>query len=106
MYLCSLKLSLSCILVLAIYGSVVKRDPLLTKLGVWDLTGWSLTHVLFYSLLGYRCPDNFKLIMAFGVVWEIVEHLLSRFGVWWYGRVSDIVMNAIGFGLGAFIKCL
>jgi len=24
--------------------------------------------------------------------------------VWWYGRVSDIFMNAIGFWLGYFIS--
>lgn len=88
------------------------RDPLLTKLGIWDLDGWSLTHVLFYILLGYLFPNQFVPLMAAGVLWELTEsYILNRLssrgkctemdsGSWWFGRVSDIPMNAIGFAIG------
>ena len=91
------------------------RDPLLTKLGVWDLDGWSLTHVLFYVLLGYLFPTQFVPLMAAGVLWELTEsHIMTRLSArgkcaemesssWWFGRLSDIPMNALGFYLG---RCL
>ena len=96
------------------------KDPLLTKLGVLDLDGWSLTHVLFYVLLGYLFPEHFVYLMLAGILWEIVEefvlnHLSSldyhskcskilpprdQENRWWFGRVSDIPMNALGFVIG------
>ena len=89
-------------------------DPLLKEIGIGDLTGWSLTHVAFYVLLGCMFPQDFKLLMLIGIIWEIIEHyVLNKIGwtkadclddVWWYGRVSDIFMNAIGFWLGYFIS--
>ena len=59
--------------------------------------------------------------MALGVLWEFIEWSLGALDVpewvrvfagaavpdgegrWWYGRLSDIVMNALGFGLGIWI---
>lgn len=98
------------------------KDPLLTKLGLLDLDGWSLTHVLFYVLLGYLFPDHFVPLMLMGVLWEIVEEfVLNRLSSarskcdkivlprdhenrWWFGRVSDIPMNALGFVIGFHLK--
>lgn len=96
------------------------KDPLLTKLGLMDLDGWSLTHILFYLLLGYLFPDHFVPLMLMGVLWEIVEHFVlnhlkslnyhakctnmllprDQENRWWFGRVSDIPMNALGFAIG------
>lgn len=44
-----------------------KEDPLLMKLGVFDLDGWSMTHVFFYILLGYIFPKSFFTLMVIGV---------------------------------------
>jgi hypothetical protein len=87
-----------------------KSEPLLTEIGIWNLTGWSLTHVAFYAFLGFMFPTDFKLLMLMGVIWEILEQYVLNGvewakadcidDVWWYGRVSDLFMNAIGFWLG------
>ena len=115
-----------CVFLILMYGNyrcsnkaTYFHDPLLTKLGLLDLDGWSLTHVLFYVLLGYLFPKHFVYLMLVGILWEIVEefvlnHLKSvdyhskcakilprdQEARWWFGRVSDIPMNAIGFAIG------
>ena len=75
------------------------KDPLLRKLGVLDLDGWSLTHVLLYMYLGYTFPTHFATIMTGGVIWELLESSQGN-NSWWFGRLSDILVNAIGFLLG------
>jgi hypothetical protein len=78
--------------------------------------GWSLTHLLFYGFLGMAFPDHFIISMVMSVAWEVFEHLLGRV-TWftylierantdsrhpfWYGKPSDILVNAIGFLGGA-----
>ena len=100
------------------------KDPLLTNYGIWDLNGWSLTHIVFFGLLGYFFPKRFVLIMIIGIIWEIVEEKcmyymikdieilnckkenskISEIGsMWWFGRLSDVFMDAIGFGIGYMI---
>ena len=99
------------------------KDPLQTKLGIWDLDGWSLSHLLFYMFIGYHFKGKY-LIAAFllGVLWELFEHYygeerpewLSGYGdcdmqtdrldgSWWYGKWSDIVINLIGLVLGSHL---
>lgn len=97
-------------------------DLLMTKLGVWDLDGWSLTHFTFFAIMGYLFPTHFWLLTALGVSWELLEHLMGRkrpswmggFGDcqlttdqidsthkdWWFGRESDILMNVLGLFVG------
>ena len=96
-------------------------DPFMTKLGVGDLDGWSILHLITFALLGYIYPEEFWFSMFLGVLWEFIEWSLGALDVpewvrvfagaavpdgegrWWYGRLSDIVMNALGFGLGIWI---
>lgn len=100
------------------------HDPLMNKLGVGDLDGWSIAHLLFFMVLGYMYPDTFLISMGLGVGWEAFEHFLGKQrpgylggfgdcittdpaleeGPWWFGRVSDIGMNALGFLLGAYLR--
>jgi len=99
------------------------KDPLQTKLGIWDLDGWSLSHLLFYMFIGYHFKGKY-LIAAFllGVLWELFEHYYGEErpgwlggygdcdmqtdrldGSWWYGKWSDIVINLIGLVLGSHL---
>ena len=99
------------------------KDPLQTKLGIGDLDGWSLSHLLFFMFIGYHFKGKY-LIAAFllGVLWELFEHYYGEErpgwlggygdcdmqtdrldGSWWYGKWSDIVINLIGLVLGSHL---
>ena len=102
------------------------EDILMTKIPVGDLDGWSCAHVMFFALLGYLFPDMFLEAMIAGGIWEGIEAFLGKsrpswmggFGDcdlrtdqvdtthknWWYGRVSDLFMNALGFGIGYYVR--
>jgi len=111
-------ISFLCVTLILLYGSVRCttafhfKDPLLTKLGPFDLDGWSVSHGLFYILLGYLFPDHFILLMFMGILWELMEEfvlnsILPKGGGcqrWWFGRISDIPMNAIGFMIGVALS--
>ena len=92
-------------------------DPLLKKSGIWDLDGWSMMHVGQYIILGYLFPHYFYFIMGLGIIWEGLEFYYERakldifkgYGhcttdsgdqVWWYGKLSDLVCNLVGFRIG------
>ena len=95
------------------------KDPLETPL-VLGLDGWSVTHFLFFLVIGYFFPKTFIFSMTAGICWELFEHWYGKFrpgwlggygdcndlasdndtGNWWYGKWSDIVCNASGFLLG------
>ena len=98
------------------------HDIFMKKLGVADLDGWSILHFVFFAVLGQWFPDMIGPAMAMGVAWELFEAYLGEarpswmggFGDcalttdqldtthrgWWYGRVSDLVVNLAGFLLG------
>ena len=92
-------------------------DPLMTKIGIGDLDGWSVCHFCWYGLMGYIFPTRTLEVMGLGATWEVIEWFLGEtrpailggFGdcphninatnneKWWYGRASDLVVNALGF---------
>ena len=97
------------------------KDPLETRLGIGELDGWSLSHLLFFMFIGYHFKGKY-LIAAFllGVLWELFEHYYGEErpgwlggdcdmgtdrldGRWWYGKWSDIAMNLIGLVLGSHL---
>jgi hypothetical protein len=93
-------------------------DPLMTKIGIYDLDVWSVIHYIYYGGFGYYYPNYFGFIMGGGIGWEIFEHLMGKQRPswlggfddgninikncpnWWYGRKSDILMNVFGFFTG------
>ena len=105
-----------------IYGFIKAKylnhfDILQTKLGVWDLDGWSLTHLVLYFMLTYICPKKWKIIFIIGIIWEVIEsaigtplcQTLRQPGVldcWWYGKVSDVVVNSIGIAVALVVSQL
>ena len=40
--------------------------------------GWSISHFMFYGLLGFLYPTRMKLIMSLGVGWEMFEWAVSH----------------------------
>jgi hypothetical protein len=124
-------LNVLCILVIFINGwwrckYNMGNDILMNiKLG-GDLDGWSITHFLWFTILGYYFPHYFIECLIVGILWEFIEHYLGEnrpswlggFGDcnlgtdqlnsshknWWFGRVSDVVMNIAGFCAGRYIR--
>ena len=118
----------ACFLAICLYGKYRcnnpdYHDPLMKQLGIFDLDGWSLAHIGFFALLGYLYPDTFVVAMGLGIGWELFEQVLGKNrpgalggfgdcittdpaveGPWWFGRISDIVMNVLGFMLGVWLR--
>ena len=99
------------------------KDPLENKI-LFELDGWSMTHYLFFMLVGFIYPQKFIITMIIGIIWELFEHFYGKnrpgwlggygdcnnlatdkiSGNWWYGKWSDILCNSAGFITGAFLK--
>jgi len=118
-----------CLVVIFLYGNYRCKNPeykdiLETKIGIGELDGWSLSHLLFNMLIGYLYSDKY-LIYAFilGCLWEFFEHYYGEKrpgwlggygdcdmstdkldGNWWYGKWSDILMNVFGLFLGYYLR--
>jgi hypothetical protein len=122
------------VLAIVLYGHLLRitksRDPLAARLFhhpvLQDVDGWSVSHLLFFGLLGVMFPDRHLQFLLVGIGWEVVETALgqNRFEVsgrrvqligeqaadgratgaadaYWYGKESDIVMDAIGYAVGS-----
>lgn len=91
------------------------------KLTQYGIDTWSVIHFLFYGFVGYLYPQTLILTMILGILWEIFEFyvgknkpsILKNIGfcstdgkekIWWYGKISDIIVNYIGFIIGKFLK--
>ena len=114
-----------CILVIIAYAIIlcmmnIKKDPLETEPIIWDIDGWSITHFVFFLFLGYLFPGHFLFILILGSSWELVEYWIGKNnktlmrGVecnlnklkkdeWWYGKMSDLFINLLGYLVGAYI---
>ena len=104
------------------------QEPLkktLISIGYIRLDWWSVTHYLFFSILGYWYPNRFVFFLLFGIVWELTEDLLAKdsdtqlvdceqkgrggfVDFWcngyqddyWYGKIDDVLMNMLGYVTG------
>lgn len=102
-------------------------DPLMTKIGIRDLDGWSVSHFCWYGLMGIVFPTYPLEVLGAGALWEGFEWILGKtrpailggFGdcpdnvnakkneKWWYGRFSDLIVNGAGFLTFRFVyNCL
>jgi len=116
-------LGFACISVICLYGRYRSQhpeyhDPLMIKLGLYDLDGWSITHFGFNLFYGYYYPSHWWCAFLCGCLWEGFEHFygetrpgfLGGFGDfkstdpnvnnWWYGRISDPIINLVGLVTG------
>lgn len=122
------------VLFIILYGYFLRRtrarDVLATP--IFDhpicqkIDGWSITHLVFFGILGILYPGNHLQFFAIGVLWEIVEtglgqnnisvsgHRLQLIGeqdddgnttgkedAYWYGKESDLVMDFAGYCVGS-----
>ena len=122
-------IQLICAIIIFIYGKYRCDNPdyediLLNKFNIGDLDGWSATHFLFFSILGYYYPDQIKMAMFGGIMWELFEAYYGHYkptflmgfghcaitdakspeGLWWYGKISDLIMNYGGFIIGRYLR--
>jgi len=102
-------------------GKTIFNHPLLQ-----NFDGWSVTHFLFFGLLGVLYPGRPLQFLIVGAGWEVIETLLGqyKFGMtgsrlqligeqdddgnltgnedaYWYGKESDIVVDMAGYCLGS-----
>jgi len=63
------------------------------------LSGWGLSHVFTYMLLGYFCPSLFWLTFIIGTFFETFECIAFD-----CHDILDIISNTVGFGIGYLIQ--
>ncbi len=121
------------VILIVAYGCYIRargvRDPLAVPLYshpiLQEVDGWSVSHLLFFALLGYLYPGHHLQFLIVGGLWEVVESALGqnrlevsgkrvqligdqaedgsptgKKDAYWYGKESDIVMDALGYALG------
>jgi hypothetical protein len=124
------------VLVIVLYGIFLRktgtRDVLALQLFdhpiCQKIDGWSVSHVVFFGLLGFLYPGRHLQFFVVGVFWEIIETALGQNKIevsgkrlqligeqdetgastgeknaYWYGKESDIVMDAGAYAAGSYL---
>jgi hypothetical protein len=131
-----LGLSIACLLFIVLghrYQSTIQAPLKKEFLRIGDsivVDWWSISHAVYFAVLGWWFPNHFWFFLLFGTAWELIEDYLSKDGdtklvncenkenknkfvqMWcngiqddyWYGKADDILMNTIGFLIGAGLK--
>lgn len=122
------------IMLIVLYGAFLRATKTRDFLGktiynhpiFQDIDGWSVTHFVFFGLLGILYPGQHLQFFLVGFGWEVVETLLGqhKFGMtghrlqligeqdadgnltgnadaYWYGKESDVVVDCFGYALGS-----
>jgi hypothetical protein len=125
------------IIIIIAYGFFLRKtkikDPLTYKIYshpiCQDIDGWSISHVIFFLILGILFPGNYLQFFAVGVLWEIIETILGQHetklsgtrlqligdqdesgvstgkdNAYWYGKESDILADVLGYTIGSYIS--
>ena len=103
-------------------------DPLTTGNKICSICdGWSILHFTLFMICGYLFPKEFIFTTLCGILWELLEYLVSNteysiFDVlrgisqckltdndtigehWFYSKYTDIILNILGFIVGSFIS--
>jgi len=123
-----------CVIVIVAYGYFIRQAEVQDHLArrifhhpvCQDIDGWSVTHFLFFGLLGVFFPDHHLQFFLVGAGWEAVETVLGqnrlevsgrrlqlvgdqdeegkptgKDDAYWYGKESDIVVDALGYCIGS-----
>lgn len=124
-----------CVLVIVLYGHFLRATKTRDALGqrlyhhpvLQDIDGWSVSHFLFFGLLGVLYPGRHLQFFTMGVLWEVIEtalgqnefevsgkrlqligeqdaegNLTGKKGAFWYGKESDIIVDVAGYVLGSW----
>lgn len=87
-------------------------DTVLT-IGNTKLDWWSVTHFMFYTILGFAFPHLWKWLLLCSISWELLECIMSyvekaikddKEVIYWCGKWSDLFVNTSGFIVGLFIR--
>lgn len=67
---------------------------------------WSLGHFLQWTALGRFLLKNWPVFFLLSIGWEVLELYLPFEFVseTWDNKISDLVVNTIGFGLGLRLR--
>ena len=68
-------------------------------------TRWCFSHFMLYFIIGNLCPHHLKEFMIIGVLWEIIERIITTMtesqNLWtnkgWGGQLTDLFMNLLGY---------
>jgi len=121
----------SCIIVIFAYGKYrcshikdhkdILEFDLIKNSGNYGIDGWSLSHFLFFMLIGYLYHNVFFITFLLGIIWELFETYVgiyepdiikgwgfckikgNRYKKWWYGKMSDPIVNFFGLILGIYL---
>lgn len=76
----------------------------------YEISGWRLSHVITYFIIGLICPNQFLLFLLIGIIWEIIEYMFFYFSnnKFWTNNTNkfqykDIIANTIGYIFGALL---
>lgn len=123
-----------CVIVIVVYGHYIRqtnsKDHLARRIYhhpiCQEIDGWSISHLLFFGLLGVLFPGHHLQFFLVGVGWEVVETCLGQNELkvngkrlqligdqdaegnptgkeeaFWYGKESDIIMDVLGYCVGS-----
>lgn len=123
-----------CVLIIVAYGYFIRRTKTQDHLArrifhhpiCQEIDGWSISHLLFFGLLGVLFPGHHLQFLLIGVGWEVVETALGqnklelsgkriqlvgdqdeegnstgKDDAYWYGKESDIVVDVLGYAIGS-----
>lgn len=69
---------------------------------------YSVGHLVLWFVVGLWLLDNWYLFIALSVAWELFEHSVKYKWAWanepLENKISDIVVNIIGFWLGNLLS--
>ena len=105
--------------------SKMKRE--LFSIGGIRIDWWSISHLILYVYFGYFFPEYFIEFLIIGSLWELFESTFCKESFvgligcrnsenylcksinkfrgcdYWYGKIDDVVINMIGFVIGALL---
>ena len=123
-----------CIFIIILYGYFLRqtktKDCLSSRIFhhsiCQDIDGWSISHLLFFGILGIFFPGKHLQFLIVGTGWEIIETVLGQNKLevsgkrlqligdqdnegnttgnddaYWYGKESDIIMDVLGYCIGS-----
>lgn len=83
------------------------------QIGNVKLDWWSMTHFMFYIILGFAFPHLWKLLLFCSISWELLEYLTGCLEkslkddkeiIYWSGKWSDLFVNTSGFIVGLVLR--